>query len=196
MFNSQFIPQKLPVILFRLNTIAFFVCLFIFFQSRNVEEAVLAVVAARKREFSEASQSLSEEREPFDELTSSEGSDIDEDTPFSPEAPSRQQGHFAPIANQAQGSQNTTPRRRTVPRINLYRKVEAPVEHDWTAAVKTSVDWKSVSCPALLPLTTDFSPSKKTLDTNYLEYNYTVYIEEDEDFTEDKKNSDWGKQDR
>lgn len=173
-----------------------FVCLFIFFQSRNVEEAVLAVVAARKRELSEASQSLSEEREPFDELMSSEGSDIDEDSPFPPEAPHRQQGHFTPIANQAQSSQNTTPRRRTVPRINLYRKVEAPVELDWTAAVKTSVDWKSVSCPALLPLTTDFSPSKKTLDTNYLEYNYAVYIEEDEDSTEDKKNSDWGKQDR
>jgi len=48
----------------------------------------------------------------------------------------------------------------------------------------------------LLPLTTDFSPNKKTLDSEYLEYNYKLYIDEEEDFMEEKKNSDWGKQDR
>ena len=166
-------------------------------QSRIVEEAALAVVAARKREFSEASQSLSEEHDLFDESIPSEGSeDTDEDTPFSSEMPARYHGHFSPIPHGAQTSQNTTPRRRTLPRINLYRKVEAPVEHDWTAAVKTSVDWKSLTCPALLPLTTDFSPNKKTLDSDYLEYNYKLYIEEEEDFTEERKNSGWGKQER
>jgi len=165
-------------------------------KSRNVEEAAQAVVAARKREISAASLSLSEEPEPFDEPSLSEESDdTDDDTPFPPETPARYHGHFSPTSQGAQTSQNTTPRRRTLPRINLYRKVEAPVEHDWPAAVKTSVDWKSLTCPALLPLTTDFSPNKKTLDSEYLEYNYKLYIDEEEDFMEEKKNSDWGKQD-
>ena len=171
--------------------------IFFVLQSRNVEEAAQAVVAARKREISAASLSLSEEPEPFDEPSLSEESeDTDDDTPFPPETPARYHGHFSPTSQGAQTSQNTTPRRRTLPRINLYRKVEAPVEHDWTAAVKTSVDWKSLTCPALLPLTTDFSPNKKTLDSEYLEYNYKLYIDEEEDFMEEKKNSDWGKQDR
>ena len=170
---------------------------FLFLQSRIVEEAALAAVAARKREFSEASQDLSEEQDLFDEPIVIEGSeDTDEDTPYPNETTARFHGHLSPILNPAQTSQNTTPRRRTLPRINLYRKVEAPVDHDWTAAVKTSIDWMSLSAPALLPLTTDFSPGKMTPDADYLEYNYTVYIEEEEDFTEEKKNSDCGKQDR
>ena len=79
----------------------------------------------------------------------------------------------------------------------MYRGEETvPDKYDWTAAVKTSVDWKSLTCPALLPLTTDFYPSKKTLDSDYLEYNYKLYIEEGEDFPDEKKNSDWGKQER
>lgn len=169
------------------------------FQSRNVEEAALAVVAARKREIS-ASQSASEEQDLFDEPIGSEGSaeDTDEENLFVPEISPRNRGHFSPISHGVQTSQNTTPRRRTqLARINLYRGVETvPDEYDWTAAVKTSVDWKSLTCPALLPLTTDFYPNKKTLDSDYLEYNYKLYIEEEDEFTDEKKNSDWGKQER
>lgn len=169
----------------------------LFWQSRNVEAAALAVVVARKREMSEASQGVSEEHDLFDEPVASEGSeDTDEDTAFPLDVPARHHGYFSPIPQGAQTSQNSTPRRRTLPQINLYRKVETPVEHDWTAAIKTSVDWKSLTCPALLPLTTNFSPNKKTLESDYLEYNYKLFIEEEEDFTEEKKNSDWGKQDR
>ena len=51
-------------------------------------------------------------------------------------------------------------------------------------------------CPALLPLTSDFYPNRRTLDSDYLEYNYKLYIEEEEDFTEEKRNFDWGKQER
>ena len=168
------------------------------FQSRNVEEAALAVVAARKREISEAHQSISEDHDIFDEPIVSEGSeDTDDENPFIPEISPRYHSHFSSISHAVQTSQNTTPRRRTLARINLYRGVDtAPAEYDWTAAVKTSVDWKSLTCPALLPLTTDFSPNRKTLDSDYLEYNYKLYIEEEEDFTDEKKNSDWGKQDR
>lgn len=140
---------------------------------------------------------MSEELEFLEEEIANGGSDdTDEDTPFPLETPAQHHGLVSTIHQWAQTSQNTTPRRRTIPWINLHRKVESTVGHDWTAAVKTSVDWKSLTCPALLPLTTDFSPSKQTLDSDYLEYNYKLFIEEEEDFTEEKKNSDWGKQDR
>ncbi|XP_068748692.1 GATOR1 complex protein DEPDC5-like [Montipora capricornis] len=164
-------------------------------KSRNVEEAALAVVAARKREMSEASHSISEDQELFEEPGTSGGSDdTDEDTTFPLEDPLQvYQGYFSPAHRGGQTSQQTTPRRRTLPRINLYRKVDVSVEHDWTAAVKTSVDWKSLTCPALLPLTTDYMPSKKTLDSNYEESNYTLPIDE-VDFRDERKNSnsDWG----
>ena len=157
-------------------------------------------MTARKREISEASQSISEEQHLFDEMLGSDGSaeDTDEEELFNSKAVPRSHGHFSPVSHGLQTSQNTTPRRRTqLARINLYRGVEkAPVEHDWTAAVKTGVDWKSLTCPALLPLTSDFYPNKKTLDSDYLEYNYKLYIEEEEDFTEEKKNFDWGKPER
>lgn len=140
---------------------------------------------------------MSEELEFLEEEIANGGSDdTDEDTPFPLETPAQHHGLVSTIHQWAQTSQNTTPRRRTIPWINLHRKVKSTVGHDWTAAVKTSVDWKSLTCPALLPLTTDFSPSKQTLDSDYLEYNYKLFIEEEEDFTEEKKNSDWGKQDR
>jgi len=165
-------------------------------KSRDVEEAALAVVTARKREISEASQSISEEQDLFDEMSGSEGSAEDTDEENTLNSQTLPRSHFSPVSHGLQTSQNTTPRRRTqLARINLYRGVEkAPVEHDWTAAVKTGVDWKSLTCPALLPLTSDFYPNKKTLNSDYLEYNYKLYIEEEEDFTEEKKNFDWGKQ--
>lgn len=166
------------------------------FQSRNVEEAALAVVAARKREISEVqSKSISEEQDLFDEsIVTEDSEDTDEENAFIPETSPHILGHFSPISQ----SQNTTPRRRSqLPRINLYRGVETtPDEYDWTAAVKTSVDWKSLTCPALLPLTSDYSPNRQTLDADYLEYNYKLFIEEEEDFTDEKKISDWGKQER
>ena len=153
------------------------------------------MVTARKREISEASQSISEEQDVFDEMSASEGSAEDTDEESSEVLP---RSHFRPVSHGLQTSQNTTPRRRTQSaRINQYQGLEkAPVEDDWTATVKTGVDWKSLSCPALLPLTSDFYPNSKTLDSDYLEYNYKLYIEEEEDFPEEKKNFDWGKQER
>ena len=156
------------------------------------------MVTARKREISEASQSISEEQDVFEEMSANEGSaeDTDDENTFNSEMLPR--SHFGPVSHGLQTSQNTTPRRRTQQaRINLYRGVEkAPAQDDWTATVKTGVDWKSLSCPALLPLTSDFYPNGKTLDSDYLEYNYKLYIEEEEDFPEEKKNFDWGKQER
>ena len=156
------------------------------------------MVTARKREISEASQSISEEQDVLDEMLESEGSaeDTDEETTFNSEMLPR--SHSGPGSHGLRTSQNTTPRHRTQPaHINQYRGVEkAPAEDDWTALVKTGVDWKSLSCPALLPLTSDFYPNRRTLDSDYVEYNYKLYIEEEEDFTEEKRNFDWGKQER
>lgn len=156
------------------------------------------MVTARKREISEASQSISEEQDVLDEMLESEGSaeDTDEETTFNSEMLPR--SHFAPVSHGLRTSQNTTPRHQTQPaHINQNRGVEkAPAEDDWTATVKTGVDWKSLSCPALLPLTSDFYPNRRTLDSDYVEYNYKLYIEEEEDFTEEKRNFDWGKQER
>lgn len=143
-------------------------------------------MTARKREISEASQSISEEHVFLGEMSRSEGSaeDTDGEDPFDSEALSRSHGHVSSVSHGLQTSQNTTPRRRSqLARINGHREVEkTPDENNWTATVKTGVDWKSLTCPALLPLTTDFYPNKKTLDADYLEYNYKLYIEEEEEF--------------
>ena len=46
-------------------------------------------------------------------------------------------------------------------------------EQEWTSAITTGVDWKSLTMPACLPLTTDFFPSKTSLQNDYVigEYN-------------------------
>ena len=163
------------------------------FQSRSVEEAALVVVAARKREMSEASRSISEDQVLFEEVITSGGSDdTDEDATFSAEEPMRgNRERFSPAHAGALTSQQNTPRRRTLPRIyNPSRKGDVPVENDWTAAVKTSVDWKSMTCPALLPLTTDYCPDKKTLESDYVESNYKLFIEEEEDLADELRGHD------
>ena len=162
------------------------------FQSRSVEEAALVVVAARKREMSEASRSISEDQVLFEAITSGGSDDTDEDTTFSAEEPMRgNREYFSPAHVGALTSQQNTPRRRTLPRIyNLSRKGDVPVKIDWTAAVKTSVDWKSMTCPALLPLTTNYCPSKKTLESDYVESNYKLFIEEEEDLADEMRGHD------
>ena len=142
---------------------------------------------------SEASRSISEDQVLFEEAITSGGSDdTDEDTTFSAEEPMRgNREHFSPAHVGALTSQLNTPRRRTLPRIyNLSSKGDVPVENDWTAAVKTSVDWKSMTCPALLPLTTDICPSKKTLESDYVESNYKLFIEEEEDLADEMRGHD------
>ena len=103
----------------------------------------------------------------------------------------------------AQESQTHTPRSgTTMPRRRLTRPShlalgKMPTEHDWTAAIKTNVDWKSLTIPACLPLTSEFCPDKRTLNSEYLEYNYELCIEDDFYYGNEKKSSqDSGKQDR
>ncbi|ELT94063.1 hypothetical protein CAPTEDRAFT_139536 [Capitella teleta] len=47
-------------------------------------------------------------------------------------------------------------------------------EQEWTPDVKTGMDWKSMTGPASLPLTTDFFPSKESLKSDYVVAAYTL----------------------
>lgn len=47
-------------------------------------------------------------------------------------------------------------------------------EQEWTPAITRGVDWKSLTMPACLPLTTDFFPSKSSLQNDYVICEYTI----------------------
>lgn len=47
-------------------------------------------------------------------------------------------------------------------------------EQEWTPAITTGVDWKSLTMPACLPLTTDFFPSKSSMQNDYVIGEYTI----------------------
>lgn len=47
-------------------------------------------------------------------------------------------------------------------------------EQEWNPAITTGVDWKSLTMPACLPLTTDFFPSKTSLQNDYVIGEYTI----------------------
>jgi DEP domain-containing protein 5 len=47
-------------------------------------------------------------------------------------------------------------------------------EQEWTAQTKTGVDWKSLTIPACLPITTDYFPDKRSLNNDYVLSIYTL----------------------
>lgn len=47
-------------------------------------------------------------------------------------------------------------------------------EQEWTPALTTGVDWKSLTIPACLPLTTDYFPDERSLKTDYLVSDYSL----------------------
>lgn len=47
-------------------------------------------------------------------------------------------------------------------------------EQEWTPAITTGVDWKSLVIPACLPVTTDFYPDNRSLINDYVESEYTL----------------------
>nr|XP_046911895.1 LOW QUALITY PROTEIN: GATOR complex protein Iml1-like [Dermatophagoides farinae] len=51
-------------------------------------------------------------------------------------------------------------------------------EQEWTPAITTGVDWKSLVMPACLPITTDFLPDKRTLEQDYVTHIYDLLPEE------------------
>ena len=51
-------------------------------------------------------------------------------------------------------------------------------EQEWTPAITTGVDWKSLVIPACLPVTTDFYPDNRSLINDYVESEYTLLPED------------------
>ncbi|EEB16663.1 DEP domain-containing protein, putative [Pediculus humanus corporis] len=47
-------------------------------------------------------------------------------------------------------------------------------EQEWTPALTTGVDWKSLTIPACLPITTDYFPDKRSLQYDYLLSDYDL----------------------
>uniref|UniRef100_A0A6A7FW12 DEP domain-containing protein 5-like n=4 Tax=Hirondellea gigas TaxID=1518452 RepID=A0A6A7FW12_9CRUS len=47
-------------------------------------------------------------------------------------------------------------------------------EQEWSAAITTGVDWKSLTLPACLPITTDFFPSEESFKKDYVLNNYSL----------------------
>ncbi|KAL4714117.1 hypothetical protein ACJJTC_008471 [Scirpophaga incertulas] len=47
-------------------------------------------------------------------------------------------------------------------------------EQEWTPALTTGVDWKSLTIPACLPITTDYFPDKRSLQNDYLVSDYNL----------------------
>ncbi|XP_039486621.1 GATOR complex protein Iml1 isoform X9 [Drosophila santomea] len=47
-------------------------------------------------------------------------------------------------------------------------------EQEWTPAITTGVDWKSLTIPACLPITTDYFPDKRSLNNDYVISDYTL----------------------
>ncbi|XP_055340894.1 GATOR complex protein DEPDC5-like [Paramacrobiotus metropolitanus] len=51
-------------------------------------------------------------------------------------------------------------------------------EMEWTPNLTTGVDWKALTIPASLPITTDYLPDRRTLQNDYLISDYSVIPEE------------------
>jgi hypothetical protein len=51
-------------------------------------------------------------------------------------------------------------------------------EQEWTPAITTGVDWKSLVVPACLPITTDFFPDQRSLNNDYQKTNYNLLPED------------------
>ncbi|CAL1272426.1 unnamed protein product [Larinioides sclopetarius] len=52
------------------------------------------------------------------------------------------------------------------------------VEQEWTPAVTTGVDWKSLVIPACLPITTDYFPDRRSLQIDYVISDYNLLPED------------------
>ncbi len=48
----------------------------------------------------------------------------------------------------------------------------------WDATMATGVDWKSITYPACLPITTDYRPDERTLHNDYVISQYNLTPEE------------------
>ncbi|XP_055914582.1 GATOR complex protein Iml1 isoform X2 [Eupeodes corollae] len=78
-------------------------------------------------------------------------------------------------------STSATPTSRAAPAKSLTFLWGATGEQEWTPALTTGrtriiigVDWKSLTIPACLPITTDYFPDKRSLHNDYVISDYTL----------------------
>ncbi|XP_032791433.2 GATOR complex protein Iml1 [Daphnia magna] len=71
------------------------------------------------------------------------------------------------------GNSNTKGRQRPMNR-SLTLLWGATGEQEWTPALTTGVDWKSLTIPACLPITTDYFPDQRSLQNDFLVSEYSI----------------------
>jgi len=80
------------------------------------------------------------------------------------------------------GNISKAPRHRSVSnsevKFGTYMWGATAGEQTWDATLATGVDWKSITYPACLPITTDYLPDQRTLDTEYFISDYNLSPEE------------------
>ncbi|GFR17135.1 GATOR complex protein DEPDC5 [Trichonephila clavata] len=64
------------------------------------------------------------------------------------------------------------------PSDNLSWLWGATGEQEWTPAITTGVDWKSLVIPACLPITTDYFPDRRSLQIDYVISDYLLLPED------------------
>ena len=58
-------------------------------------------------------------------------------------------------------------------------------EQEWTPALTTGVDWKSLTIPACLPITTDYFPDQRSLQNDFLVSEYSIIPDNVNDNSDD-----------
>ncbi|XP_035233559.1 GATOR complex protein Iml1-like, partial [Stegodyphus dumicola] len=64
------------------------------------------------------------------------------------------------------------------PTDSLIFSYGASGEQEWTPAITTGVDWKSLVIPACLPITTDYFPDRRSLQNDYVLSDYSLLPED------------------
>ncbi|GBM99482.1 GATOR complex protein DEPDC5 [Araneus ventricosus] len=64
------------------------------------------------------------------------------------------------------------------PSDNMSVQWGISVEQEWTPAITTGVDWKSLVIPACLPITTDYFPDRRSLQIDYVISDYNLLPED------------------
>ena len=123
-------------------------------------------------------------REIENDLSDSPRGNLDQELDETDAHPSGIENETQPLTFRQNRSITAAPSSSKHTGINIHslgwvQNLHAPSEEDWTAALKTSVDWKSLTIPACLPVTTDYNPDQRLLDNHYKVYTYDLYLDVD-----------------
>ncbi|KAF0301331.1 GATOR complex protein DEPDC5 [Amphibalanus amphitrite] len=60
------------------------------------------------------------------------------------------------------------------PSLSFLWGASSTGEQEWSAHITTGVDWKSLTTPACLPITTDYFPDERSLQKDYFLFEYSI----------------------